>query len=310
MGIHMQELRRLAVSGLLLAVGATAQAQSPPRDDNPLPPGSAIEPLVTGPAAPASGAAPAPGAAPESTDELPDFGQIQKARDALDELLRAYESGNIGLFQRRLDPSMVGYQVFLDGVRRDISAYKNLRINLTDTQITAGEELAVIQTAWEKRFVSVTNFRPGIFTGRATILLHRDGDGWRLAAVARDNLFASASGVLARFTVAPMMLGINAINGTVSVQIEVVDPDLSGIEGARVVVASSSGDRETLTLPEVSPGVFRVLTVDMIVDPGFATPNNGVLEIDGPGTFTLNYIDANPGENRPPSTLSRVIRVQ
>ncbi len=304
---------RTVIACLLIGVSATALAQSPPRTENPLPPGAVIPPLdnEAQPAATSAAAAPA-----GEIGHLPDFSQIQRARDALEELLRAYETGNIGLIQRRLDPSMVGYQVFLDGVRRDVSALKNLRINLTDTQVTVGPDLAVIQTNWEKRFVGVTDFRPGIHTGRSTILLHRDGEQWRLSAVARDNLFSSASGTLARFTVTPQMLGSNGLDGQMPVQVEVVDPDMAGLRNLQLAAASSTGDRETLTLPEVSPGVFRVMTVQMTGRNPAATPGNGVLElVPGQlgipvGTFTFTYIDANPGENRPPSTLTRVIRVQ
>lgn len=293
---------------LLVVLAAPALAQSPPRVDYPLPPGSDIRPLEVGPAQPAEES---PDGAATADADLPDFEEVQKARDLLDELLRAYQTGNVGGIQRRLDPAMVGYQVFLDGVRRDVSALKNLRINLTDTQITVGPDVAVIQTNWEKRFVSVTDFRSGIHTGRSVILLHSGADGWRLAAVARDNLFASASGTLARFTVVPMIVGVTAFDGTVPMRIEVVDPDMTGLPSVRIKVTGSDGDRETLLLPAVSPGVFRILSIEGFVVFDGALPNNQFVELSGtPGTLTFSYVDANPGENRASSTLTRMVLVR
>ncbi len=291
---------RLLAGSLLALAAAGVAAQGVPRDDYPLPPGTRIAPLGEDAATDVAAEARTGG-----------FDDLQKAREALDELLRAYESGNVSLIQRRLDPAMVGYQVFLDGVRRDVNAYKNLRINLTDTQITAGPDLAVIQVAWEKRFVSSSSFTPGLFTGRSTILMHRDGEHWRLAAVARDNPFSSASGTLARLTITPMMIGVNDWDGTIPLRVEVTDPDMAGLANVRITVTSNAGERETLVLPSVSPGVFRILAVD-----GFftsVTPNNQLLEASpdvGSNVFTFRYVDSNPGENRPPSTLTRTLRVQ
>lgn len=298
---------RVVTGWLLVGVAASAGAQGVPRDEYPLPPASEIRPIESGQVGPEPGAP-----AGEEGEAAPIGGleDMQKARDALDELLRAYEGGNIAKFQQRLDPAMVGYQVFLDGVRRDIAAYRNLRINLTDTQITAGPDLAVIQIAWEKRFLSAGAFTPGIFTGRSTVLMHRDGDAWRLSAVALDNPFSSASGVLARLTVMPMSIGINALDGDAPVQVEVVDADMAGGESVRVSVSSASGDRETLILSAVSPGVFRTLSVPLLFEPGTPLPGNEMVEVPGPGSITFRYVDPNPGDNRPSSTLTRVLRTQ
>ncbi len=221
-----------------------------------------------------------------------------------------HESGNIARLQQRLDPGMVGYQVFLNGIRRDIAAYRNLRINLTDVQVTAGPDLAVIQLAWEKRFLSASDFTPGIFTGRSTVLMHRDGDTWKLSAVALDNPFSSASGALARFTVTPMSLAIGVLDGDVPMQVEVVDPDMAGLEIVNVTVSTANGDRETLLVPSVSPGVFRLISVPLLFEPGTPGPGNLLVEVPGPGSITFRYVDTNPGDNRPASTLTRLLRVQ
>lgn len=296
--MHISTFRRgLLLGGVLVTLATGAVAQGVPRDEHPLPPGSDI-PSQEVPL----------GASAGKDDRMAGFEEMQKARDAFNELLRAYESGNTALFQRHLDPAMVGYQVFLDGLRRDINSFKNRRINLTDTQITAGPDVAVIQTAWEKRFLSVGDFKPGLHTGRSMILLHRDGDDWRLAAVARDNLFASASGTLARFTIMPAVISFGAFDGPVLLAIEIVDPDMTGLASVTLAFAGSDGDRELLVVPAVAPGTFRLTTIDA-GSPAGAIPNDGILQLGAPGSFTVTYIDTNPGENRPPSTLTRILLV-
>lgn len=268
----MTYIHRIAGALALLLAMAAAAGQGVPRDEYPLPPAAPIG-LQEAPGA-AAQAVPQDDGAADASGGLDD---MHEARAALDELLRAYESGNVAQFRQKLDPSMVGYQVFLEGVRRDVAAYRNLRINLTDTQVTAGPDLAVIQTAWEKRFLSAGDFTPGIFTGRSTLLLHREGKGWRLSAVAQDNPFSSASGVLARFTLLPAVLGMNSLNGNVPLRIEVVDPDMAGAPGVNIAVSTSNGDRETLQLPAVAPGVFRITTAPIVLSVA-PVPGNQVVE--------------------------------
>lgn len=299
--------RRIVGVILLTLAIPPVLAQGVPRDDHPLPPSSQITPV--GPAVAAPGQQTAAGE--EIADDIGGLDEMHKVRAMLDELLRAYESGNVARFRQQLDPSMVGYQVFLEGVRRDIAAYRNLRINLTDTQITAGPDLAVIQTGWEKRFLAAGDFTPGIHTGHSTLLIHRAGNGWRLAAVAQDNLFSSASGVLARFTVMPSVISPNVIAAASVLRLEVVDPDMAGVGRVSVMVTTTTGDREVLELPAVSPGVFRMnLGQGHVVLVSAAQSGNGIIEVDWPGTISFRYVDANPGDNRPASTLTRSVRVQ
>ncbi|MBW7930061.1 MAG: nuclear transport factor 2 family protein [Gammaproteobacteria bacterium] len=301
----MTYIHRIAGTLALLLAMAAAAGQGVPRDEYPLPPAAPIG--LQEAAAPAAQAVPGGDAADAAG--VGGLGDMHEARAALDELLRAYEAGNVAQFRQGLDPSMVGYQVFLEGVRRDVAAYRNLRINLVDTQVTAGPDLAVIQTAWEKRFLSAADFSPGIYTGRSTLLLHREGRGWRLSAVAQDNPFSSASGVLARFTLLPAVLGMNSLNGNVPLRIEVVDPDMAGAPGVNIAVSTSNGDRETLQLPAVAPGVFRITTAPIVLSVA-PVPGNQVVETSWPSTISFRYLDANPGDNRPASTLTRSLRVQ
>lgn len=214
-----------------------------------------------------------------------DLAEAGRAQQALEEFIRAYETGNIGLLRSRLDPAMIGYQRFIDGMIQDGNRLKQIRIHLLDTQTLAGPDVAMIQTSWEKRFLSVTSLQPDLNTGKSQFLLHRGKDGWRVVAVGGDNPFASQSGVLAQLT-----LTNAGTVGSPAVMIAVVDPDLAG-KGSAAVNLTYGATVATVTLTETTPG--RFVTINAY---GAAS-----------GLVTLKYMDGNPGGGRPPSLLTRSI---
>lgn len=133
---------------------------------------------------------------------------------ALQELTRAYEARNLALLQGRLDPAMVGYQRIIDGVAAQGGLQRATRVIFTDTQITAGPDVAVVQTAWEKRAVASSSFTPQLLLGRVTFLLKRrpaggesNGSGldrWLVTAIDGDNPFANLSPVSRGGTTQPL----------------------------------------------------------------------------------------------------------
>ena len=263
--------------------------------------------------APARAQAPATGQKPQ----VAGFEDMKSARGALDEIIRAYETGDIGAIQARLDPAMIGYQRFLDGMRRDTANLKQIRLHLFEANVSAGPDVAMIQAAWEKRFFGVADFTPGLFSGRSTFLMHRAKDGWRLAAVSGDNPFASESGVLATLTVMPGSLPLAALapcgGGLVPVGIDLVDPDLAGLQSVTIEAFTSQGDREGVVLTAISPGRFRRASLPICQEFIPPIPGNGTFEINAaavPATLTFRYVDANPGANRPPATLMRSVTIR
>ena len=223
----------------------------------------------------------------KSTHVVADLAEGQKAQQALDELIRAYETGNSGLIRSRLDPAMIGYQRFIDGVVQDNNRLKQIRIHLSDVQVLAGPDIAVIQANWEKRFLTASGLQPDLNSGHSMFLLHRDQGQWRVAAFGGDNLFSSQSGVLAQLTLID-----NHTVTTPSVSISVVDPDMAG-SGQIGVQLSSGGATVNVTLTESLPGRFRNQEVSVTS-----------------GLVVLKYRDENPGGGRPPSMLSKSIVVQ
>lgn len=255
--------------------------------------------------------------ATEAKPAVAGFEDMKAARAALDEIIRAYEAGDVGTIQARLDPAMIGYQRFLDGMRRDSGNLKQIRLHLFEANVTAGPDVAMIQAAWEKRFFGVADFTPGMFTGRSAFLMHRAKDGWRLAAVSGDNPFSSEAGVLATLTVMPGTLPLAALapcgGGLVPVSIDLVDPDLAGLQSVTIEAVSSQGDREGVVLTAISPGRFRRASLPICQEFILPLPGNGIFEIKAdavPATLTFRYVDANPGANRPPATLTRSVVVR
>lgn len=260
------------------------------------------------------------GAAPQP---LADQRKAEQAQEALAQFLRAYEQGNLSQIRSMLDPSMIGYQRLLDGIQRDSHAYKQIRIHLSNTQVLAGPDVTVIQTHWEKRFLSATDLRPGLHSGESQFLLHQAASGWKIADMAGDAILASDSGSLAQLTFTPAALAYASLPVGATAPpppmggflIEVLDPDLAGRGSLSIEFRSSQGDRENFLLTETSAGRFARTTLSIEQDPtGAATVvGDGRLFISSsplPALVTMSYTDRNPGNGMPPRTLSRSIRVQ
>jgi ketosteroid isomerase-like protein len=288
----------------LATVAAVAQTPSP---YGPLPAPASKPPAAKASAEPQYG-----------HDRVPGFEEAQRVRDSVAQFIRAYEAGDALAIEGMLDPALIGYQLFVDGVRRNANALKDLRIQLLDTQVTVSPDLAVVQTGWEKRFIDVTTFQPGLFTGRATLLLHKDKDRWKLAAVDGDNPFSDASGTTARLSISPAVLvpppGGCVVGACPPLQLEIIDADLAGQPSVRAELITRQGERELVTLNQTSLGRFVLNTVPLEIGGGITpTPGNGVVSVNssaGTQPITLRFLDQNPGGNRPPSTLSASAQVQ
>ncbi len=266
-------------------------------------------------------------AAEQATDgttkpSLAGMEEARAARQALDRFVNAYQNGNAGEIRAMLDPSMIGYQQFIDGVQRNMSMQKQIRIHFYDTQVIAGPDVTVVHTRWEKRFLSVTNMEPGLHRGFSSFLLHRTTTGWKLAALAGDNMVVSTGGTLARLTFQPSTIAFSSLPVAVvaapppmsGFTIEVADPDLIGRGSINVDFRTSQGDNETFALTETSPGRFVRNTLNIEQSVVGAGPTvNGRLVIDSsplPATVTMRYIDQNPGNGQPPRALSTSITIQ
>lgn len=237
----------------------------------------------------------AAGEAPEAKDGVKakpvvvDLAEGQRAQRALEELVNAYQTGNVTLIRNRLDPSMIGYQRFIDGVVQDSNRFKQIRINLSDVQVLAGPDVAVIQANWEKRFLTVSGLQPQLFSGHSMFLLHLDHGQWRVAAFGGDNLFSGQSGVLGQITLTVTPGGIAAPTA----HIVVVDPDMAGTTTINVQYVSGA-TTGTVALTETLPGRFE---------------NSGTLFVTSGALLTVKYLDSNPGGGSPPSILTKSVMV-
>lgn len=237
-----------------------------------------------------------------------DPAEAAKAQTALQDLIHAYEMGDVTYIRNRLSPSMIGYQRFVDGLVQDVNRMKQMRIHLFDTQVTAGPDVSVIQTGWEKRFLSVTTTTPELYSGHSMILLHRENNEWKISALAGDNLFASQSGVLGQLTATPAII---AVCPCPFLTVTLVDPDLAGAPSVTVEITTPQGEHEVLTLLALGSAGRYTGTMPTDIGGGFVI-NNNVLEVNGlaglPVYATIRYLDQNPGGNRPPSVVSTRVR--
>lgn len=112
--------------------------------------------------------------------KIGDYNDARLARQALEDILRAYEQGNLDWIRQRLDPAMIGFQKLLDDMGADTRLCKQMRFHLTDTQVQAGPDVAIVQTRWEKRCILMPDFKPLLITGQTSFLLHRHSTGWAL----------------------------------------------------------------------------------------------------------------------------------
>lgn len=228
--------------------------------------------------------------------------------DDLMEIVRAYEAGDASALERRLDPAMLGLQRFRDALTADLTKQKQIRLLVKDVTMQCGPGLATLQFSWEKRFLEVTTFQPGLFEGRATMLMHTGRGGWRLAGISGDNPFASSLGTLGELVFGPAfpLASVGATPTPVPVTVSVTDADLAGLGLLRVQVVTSAGDAETLSLPETSPGRFGVAT--LVVAAGSPVPGDGVVQLASGTSLELRYVDTRPGGNRPATVLTRTLR--
>lgn len=113
------------------------------------------------------------------------------AQKGLDEFISAYEAGNTALIQRRLDPAMLGYGVFLNSIVEDMNNQKQIRFLIKDRTAQCGSDLASINFRWEKRYLDLQTFNPQLQTGQASILVYLKNGEWKLSGITGDNPFAT-----------------------------------------------------------------------------------------------------------------------
>jgi hypothetical protein len=257
------------------------------------------------------------GADSDGKPKIGDPEDARKAQAAFEEILRAFEGGNVGLIRQRLDPAMIGYQQLLDGITQETNECKQMRVNLLNTQVQAAPNLAVIQTSWEKRCLLLPTFTPKLTTGRSTILLHLGPTGWTFAAITGGNMLErSAVPVVASKTLATLAVVNTGASyaaapvlapGPLPFSITVTDPDRAGAASVSVTMSTTApfaSDSVVLTLPAIAPGQFRVTSVIFSKATAGCTSTNvpaspTSLEICGGGTATVTFNDTTTPSGTP-----------
>lgn len=265
----------------------------------------------------------------------PRIGEPEDARKALaafEEILRAFEAGNVPLIRQKLDPSMIGYQQLLDNITQENNECKQMRVTLLNTQVQAGPNLAVLQTGWEKRCLMLPSFTPRLTTGRSTVLLHLGANGWTFAAITGGSMLersanpggtpAAVAKTLATLAVANTGASYAAAGGRAGAatalpfSITVTDPDRVGAASVNVTITTSApfaNDSMVLTLPAVTPGSsqFRLTSVNFSKAASGCTSGNipsdpTSLEICPGGTATVSFTDTTTPSGAPQAVTQTV----
>jgi hypothetical protein len=105
--------------------------------------------------------------------------------------MRAYERGDIGFIQQRIDPAMVGFGVLINDIIAGNNAQRQTRVQILDRQMQCGPDVAVIDFAWEKYYLASANFQPVVTRGRGSVLISGLGNGlngqWRISGLVGDS---------------------------------------------------------------------------------------------------------------------------
>jgi hypothetical protein len=192
---------------------------------------------------------------------------------ALNQLLDAYQTGDLAGFDALLANTLPGRQRLVEGFMRGLAEQRNTRVHLFDVQVTAGPDVAAIQAGWEKRSLASAGFTPQLERGRFNLLARRaaGGAGWVLTAIEGDNPFApgASTAVGARLTLGAAAIGIAGLStrcpGTIPVATEAT-PVAGSLAGSAIFAAGALGTTTTLSGSLTGP---RIGSVPVSV-PGYA----------------------------------------
>ncbi len=119
------------------------------------------------------------------------------AQKAFDELIRAYEQGDIAFLQSRLSPSMVGYSAMMNDVLNSTKTQRQTRIQVKDRQLQCGADVSVVNFSWEKTFLDSVSFQPGIVRGQASMVITGLSAGnWQVGGMAGNLPFTPVAPTL------------------------------------------------------------------------------------------------------------------
>jgi hypothetical protein len=107
----------------------------------------------------------------------------------LQQLLDAYAAGELAQAEALIDPKMIAYSRVVDAIREAGLTQKQLRVTLSDTRTLMTEDMAIIQTHWQKRFVSIPGQIASLKSDTCTFVMRRENALWKLSALSGENPF-------------------------------------------------------------------------------------------------------------------------
>lgn len=232
------------------------------------------------------------------------------AQRALDEFLRAYEQGNTALLQQRLDPALIGYGILINDIMNNAATQKQAQIRILDRQAQCGPDVAVIDFAFEKRFLDVATFQPVLQRGRGSVLVSGLGTGnegqWRISGFTGDNPFrASPSDLPANLQVVPQATSYAALPGC-NAAAPVAGAALVSANATANVPASTSGSC-TVSAPSCS---FNSPAFGTVVGTASGSVTSCTQPVTGPSSsFPISGTGSAPYSGTPGSPVTLTANV-
>lgn len=114
----------------------------------------------------------------------------QPALTALNEIIAAYSQNNINRVESIIDPAMIGRTQLLESMRTSLNQEKQIQIELRNIETVNSNNLIVIRTGWEKRYLKLPSMNGAIAQGQSIFMMQLFNTQWKLAAQSGDNIFS------------------------------------------------------------------------------------------------------------------------
>ena len=224
------------------------------------------------------------------------------AQKAFDELIRAYEQGDIAFLQSRLSPSMVGYSALINDVLNSTKTQRQTRIQVKDRQLQCGADVSVVNFSWEKTFLDSVSFQPGIVRGQASMVITGLSAGnWQVGGMAGNLPFAPVTPAVLLATAPPGTSTVTPVPGSAAGTAGAVSTSVPSISYA----GSPSGCVPQATVSGTATGLFAGLGPQYLVQQFMTPANNCNVSLQGtPASVCQFSIAGLPSGNGPiPGTL-------
>jgi hypothetical protein len=111
------------------------------------------------------------------------------AQQALERIVRDYETGNLKTLEASLPASFVGRDSLLDAARRAANDQRNVRVEIAELRTQTTGAAQALTFRWEKRFIRASSGAQVTERGSMQTVMRKSGEAWLIENLPADNLF-------------------------------------------------------------------------------------------------------------------------